>query len=315
MLNRRYLRVKVLQSLYAFLMTANDNLAEGEKLLLFNFKKLTELSILQLSLLLEIIDFSEKRIEEAKGKFFPTQEELTPNLRFVENRFLKQLRNNRNFQKQMVEFKINWAEEYELIRKLFVQINESKFFQKYLENPIDSYVEDKEIIVKIIKNIFTESELLEEFYEEKSIYWIDDYDTANVLMIKIINLFEENHDEYHLLPTLFKGKDDDDRLFMIDLFRKTALYSEEFDVMIKKKLTNWDFDRLAYMDILLIKMAICEILHFSSIPVKVTLNEYIEISKFFSTPKSKIFINGILDKLAEDFKKEKLFKKSGRGLM
>ncbi len=315
MLNRRYLRVKVLQSLYAFLMNNKDNLAEGEKLLLLNFKKLTELCIYQFSLLTEIIDYADKRQEEAKGKFFPTEEEVNPNMRFIDNRFIKQLRANRHFQKQLNEFKINWGDEHELIRKLFVKINDSKWFQKYKTNPTDNYIEDKELIVKIIQNIFTESEMLEEFYEDKSIYWTDDYDTANVLTIKTINLFEEKFDEYYLLPDLFKGKDDDDRLFMLELFRQTAIHSEEFRTIIESKLTNWDYERLAYMDILLIKMAICELLNFPSIPIKVSLNEYIEISKFFSTPKSKIFINGILDRLAIEFQKDKLIKKSGRGLM
>ncbi len=315
MLNRRYLRVKVLQSLYSFLMDENDNLAAGEKLLLFNFKKLDELTIWQFSLLFEIVDFAEKRMEDAKGKYFPTEEELNPNLKFIGNRFLKQLRLNRSFNKRLLEYKINWAEDYELIRKLYNALVDSKFFQKYQQNPEDSYFEDKELVVKIVKSIFTDSELLEEHYEEKSIYWVDDYDTANMLLIKIINIFEETFDEFHPFPEMFKGTKDEDRLFTIDLFRKTAIHCKEFDAMIESNLTNWDFDRLAYMDILLIKMAICEILHFPSIPVKVTLNEYIEISKFFSTPKSKVFINGILDKLTEDFKKAKLIKKSGRGLM
>ena len=296
-------------------MSESDNLLQGEKLLLLNFQKLNELCIYQLSLLIEIVDFAERRQEEAKGKFFPTEEELNPSMRFVENRFINQLRANRDFQKQVQQYHINWADDYELIRKLFVKVNESDFFKQYKISEEDTYEVDKDLVIKIIQNIFGECELLEDFYEEKSIYWIDDYDTANNVNVKIINLFEETKDEYFAMPTLFEGKDDDDRLFMIDLFRKTAFYSEEFRTLIETRLKNWGYDRLAYMDILLIKMAVCELLHFPTIPIKVTLNEYIEISKFFSTPKSKLFINGVLDRLTIEFQKEKLIQKTGRGLL
>jgi len=200
-----------------------------------------------------------------------------------------------------------------------LQIRESKDYIDYLGKPQSSYSDDKDIFVKIIKKHLSRSEILQFYYEEKSIYWHDDFHTANLLAIKTIKAYESSWDEFHMLPIMFgkdiEGSKNEDKEFIINLFRKTMLRSEEYEKLIDEKVKNWEMERIAVMDVLIIKMALVELLEFPSIPIKVTLNEYIELAKLYSTPKSKIFVNGILDKLIGDLKRQDKIKKVGRGLM
>lgn len=319
MLSRRHLRIKVLQALYAFTVSSNDRLDLGEKELLRSLDKLYEIYIYQLSLLIEIVNFARKRLEENKLKFFPTEDDLNPSNRFVENRLYDKLVNNIDFQGYLQKFKINWSDQEDMIRKFMAEIRESKEFKDYLSAPESSFEDDKEIFIKIYKKFLAKSEILQFYYEEKSIYWSDDFHTSNLLAIKTIKSWEPSWDNRVKLPLFFKDdsskKDDEDKEFIINLFRKTILRSDEYDKLIDEKVKNWEMDRIAIMDVLLIKMALVEILESPSIPVKVTLNEYIELAKSYSTPKSKIFVNGILDKLVVDLKNQKKIKKTGRGLM
>jgi len=315
MLSRRHLRIKALQSLYAFMQSHNDRLDYGEKELLRSLDKLYEIYIYQLSLLVEIVDYAKKRIEENSRKFYPTKEDLNPNTRFVDNRFIRQLTVNKSYNAYIDKYKISWVDEEEMIRKLYIELRNSKFYKEYMEGPDSSYDIDKDFVIKIIKKIISESDSLHFFYEEKSIYWADDFYTANYLVIKTIKGFNEKQNELTPLPTLFKNNSDEDKQFLVNLFRKVVLRSDEYFKMIEGKVKNWESDRLAVMDILLLKMALAELLEFPSIPVKVTLNEYIELSKMFSTPKSKVFINGILDKMISELKRNNEIKKTGRGLL
>jgi N utilization substance protein B len=319
MLSRRHLRIKVLQSLYAFQQSHNDRLDLGEKELLRSLDKLYEIFIYQLSLLIEIVEYARKRIEENKQKFFPTPEDLNPNTRFADNRFIHQLETNRDLLRKIDLFKINWHDSEEMIRKLLIAIRESKDFVEYMSKPESTYADDKEIFVKIVKKHLSPSELLQFYYEEKSIYWYDDFHTANLLVLKTIKGYRESWDEFHPLPAFFKDGENDqsneDKKFIKDLFRKTILNSDSYNQIIEEKVKNWEMDRIAIMDILLIKMALIELMEMPSVPVKVTLNEYIELAKLYSTPKSKIFVNGILDKMIVDLKAQKKIKKTGRGLM
>ena len=182
-----------------------------------------------------------------------------------------------------------------------------------------TYSDDKEVVQQIVKKVFTRSELLQFFYEEKNIHWSDDFYAANLLVVKTIKSYNESWDEMQRLPLLFKeqmgGGVNEDKEFLIQLFRKTIVKDDEYSILIENKVKNWEMDRIAAMDTLLIKMAIVELLEFPSIPIKVTLNEYIELAKMFSTPKSKIFINGILDKMIVELKAQKKIKKMGRGLI
>jgi transcription antitermination protein NusB len=319
MLSRRLLRIKVLQALYAHFVSENDRIDNGEKQLFVSIDKLHDLFIYQLSLLAEITDFERQRMEEAKSKHLPTAEELNPNTRFTDNRFIAQIANNRDYKRQTELLKISWADDDELIRKLNNQIRESKEFEMYLSQEKDTYDADKNFIIKIFQKFICQSELLLSIYEEKSIYWANDFDTVTILIQKTIKDFRENWDEFKPLPAVFdsngEGDTNDDRDFVKQLYRKTIIHSNEFDQIITQKADNWEYERIALMDIILLKMAMTELTEFPSIPIKVTLNEYIELSKSYSTPKSKVFINGVLDNLITDFKESKRIKKTGRGLM
>jgi N utilization substance protein B len=319
MLSRRHLRIKVLQALYAFTVSSNDRLDLGEKELLRSLDKLYEIYIYQLSLIIEIVNFARKRLEENKLKFFPTEDDLNPSTRFIENRLYEKLVNNVDFQNYIQKFRINWSDQEDMIRKFMTQIRESSDYKEYLNAPECTFEDDKEIFVKIFKKFLAKSEILQFYYEEKSIYWSDDFHASNLLAIKTIKSWESSWDDRVKLPLFFNNggskKNHEDKDFIINLFRKTILRSEEYDKLIDDKVKNWEMDRIAVMDVLLIKMALVEILESPSIPVKVTLNEYIELAKSYSTPKSKIFVNGILDKLIVDLKSQQKIKKTGRGLM
>jgi len=317
MLSRRHLRIKVLQAVYAFFQNGNTDLARGEKQLLLSIDKIHELLIYQLSFLIEVRDFTANRIEESKKKFFPTEEDLAPNMKFVENRALKQIEENRDFRRLHDKLKINWSEEQGMVRKAFLELKDSNFFEKYMSLPDDSYEADRDILARIIKKNLIGFELLEYYYESKSIYWaFDAFHTANLILMKYIKSLDAGDDENKAFPEIIDRADGgEDREFMIRLFHKTILNSDKYAVMIDEKARNWELERIALMDIILIKMALAELLEFPSIPVKVTLNEYIDISKYYSSAKSKVFINGILDKLIIDLKEKKKIKKTGRGLL
>ena len=318
MLSRRQLRIKVLQALYAFFQSKENRIDIAEKQLLKSIEKLYELYIFQLSFILEIFEYAEKRIEEAKNKFLPTESDLNPNKKFIDNKFLKQLSENKDLIKKTNDLKILWSDEKNLIRKTFLKISESNKYKDYMSSSDNSYYADKEIVIKLLKKEISENEVLKNFYEDRSIYWVDDYYAVTMLIIKTIKLFQEDWDEFVPLPSIYKTSDKDDnedRKFIIELFRKTIIHSQEYEQLIDKKTKNWELDRIAVMDIILIKMALAELLEFPNIPVKVTMNEYIELSKLYSTPKSKIFVNGILDKLIVDLNKKDLINKTGRGLM
>jgi N utilization substance protein B len=319
MLSRRHLRTKVLQSVYSFIQSGNSDIANGEKQLLKSIDKLYELYIYQLSLLIEIVDFASNRLEENKKKYIPTDEDLKPNTRFVDNKFILQIKDNKDYRRYHDKLKINWADDQEMIRKFYKSVKESKSFKKYMEEPSSSYEDDKAILIKIIKKIIAASETLEHYYDDKSVFWaFDVLYLANMMVLKTIKMYQEDWDENQALPEIFKVAADgemEDRKFILELFRKSIVHYEKNKATIAEKAKNWELDRIAIMDILLIDMALVELTEFPSIPIKVSMNEYIEISKYFSSSKSKIFINGILDKLVAELKKDKKINKVGRGLI
>ncbi len=319
MLSRRQLRIKVLQALYAFFQSDSDRMDFGEKQLFKSIDKIYELCFWQLSILIEIVDFSKGRLEGAKLKHFPTAEDLNPNTRFVENKFIEKLENNRIFQKRVDLYKISWAEQNEMIRKLYKSVIESTHYEKFMSTKAhSSFEEDKEFIILILKKVIAKSDSLKNFYEDLSIYWSDDYHSVTALVIKMINSFTEEADEYHLLPVIYKTAEDADNEdvdFVKALYRKTIINSEKLESLITEKTVNWDYDRIAIMDVIILKMALTELTEFKSVPIKVTLNEYIELSKYYSTPKSNVFVNGILDKLIADLNESREITKTGRGLM
>ncbi len=319
MLGRRHFRIKVLQSLYAYFQGGEARLEVAEKNLLLSIDKVYELYFLQLSFLLEVIHFYKFRMEESKGKFYPTDEELNPNQKLLENKVIVKLQQNQELAAMVARYKISWTEEQEMVRKIQQKLKTSKDLAEYLNSGVDSFEEDQEFVGKLFRKFIAKSGDLEYYCEERSIHWADDYDVAAVFVLKTIKLITEQFQERDSLPALLTRDSNsdaaDDRRFLLDLFRKTLNHSEEFEKLIDTRTQNWELERIALTDIILIKMALTEFLHFSQIPVKVTLNEYIEISKEFSSVKSKSFINGILDKLVTDLTEKKKIKKTGRGLM
>jgi N utilization substance protein B len=321
MLSRRHLRVKVLQALYAFFQSDSDDIAAGEKQLLKSTDKLYELYIHQLSFLIKLVDFTENRMVEAKKKFYPTEEDLNPNTRLIENRLIRQIEKNKDFLRWRDKLKINWSQEEHLFQKLLVELKNGQDFIEYTNRDQSGYNDDKELIALIVMNYLPEYELLRNFYEDQSIYWSDeDYDISVIMLIKTIKSYKEPWGPEHTLPPLFKDDDegddiDEDRQYMLKLFRYSILRSQENEKLIEEQAENWDLERIAIMDIIIMKMALTELMIFPSIPVKVTINEYIEISKSYSSIKSKLFINGILDKLVVKLKIDGRVRKTGRGLM
>jgi transcription antitermination protein NusB len=311
MISRRLLRVKALQILYAYRVSDNDNLQKTEKELIFSIEKSYDLYHLVLLLLADISIYALQRADIARSKYFPTDEEANPNTRFIDNRIIRHISESRKFSQYLETRKITWTNEEELIKNLYRTILEWDVYQEYMNSPEDSFVQDKKFISRLVAELILPNDYLQQVLEEQSIYWNDDLEFIGSMVIKTLSRWKENEP----MPILSMFSNDDDRLYVIDLFRKTILHGDEYQEMIRKFSENWDFERLALMDILIMQMAITEAIHFPSIPAKVTLNEYIEISKYYSTEKSSYFINGILDKIFLMLRTDEKIKKTGRGLI
>lgn len=311
MLNRRHLRVKVLQSLYAFLQSGNQDLAAGEKELLFGIEKIYDLYLYQFTLLGELHHQAVRTMEDNRNKRLPNSHDLNPNTRFIQNQALLMITSHGNLTELAKKRKIHWNNDLDLVRKLLSHIQKQGYYQKYMDIQQPSLEDDVEFVVRMVKKDLINFELLHHFYEENSIYWIDDWELVNKMLIKTLkNSLEMGTAGIELLD-LFK--EIEDREFARELFKRTVHNQKDFDSIISAKTQNWDIDRIALMDIIIMKMALTEILKFPEVPVKVSLNEYIELSKMYSTPKSKVFINGILDKLVEEFVKENKIHKVVKG--
>ena len=318
MLNRRFLRVKVLQQIYAYHQAEETDLLAAERRLLDSVDSLYELFIRQLTFWVEVKCFAERRIEENKNKNFPTEEDLNPNLKFVNNRVINALESNRDLQALQQKYKINWDNDREdIIRGFYNRMREYPEYQEYMKSEKDSFAYDKKLILDIIDNYMADDEVLFDFYSDKNLVFNSDYQIGLFLLWKFFNEMEASFDDNTKIPTAFKTENDetnDDKNFIVRLFCLTMKNAEEYSEMVKNNIANWDYDRIALMDRIIIFMAMTEFCQFHDIPVKVTINEYIEISKYYSTPDSRRFVNGILDKIAEQLKAEGKLIKSGRGL-
>lgn len=315
MLNRRYLRVKVFQQLYSFFITPESDKNRSELELFKSLEKIYDLYLSLLSLLVEISLSARLHLEKSKNKHLSTYEDLHPKTRFVDNRVIAAIANNSRFKKHIENKKIQWTNEVDFPAKFFKIIRQSPEFSAYMNAPEDNFINDKNFIVEIYKNYIFNSEELHSYFEEKNIHWEDDITLANISVIKTLEqLNEADSIEQSILMPLYKDEAEDSE-FARNLFRKTIIYDKEFNALISEKAANWEMERIAVADMILMKMALCELLHFENIPVKVSLNEYIEISKDYSTPQSKIFINGILDKIVIELKASGKISKKGRGLM
>lgn len=318
MINRRFLRVKVLQAVYAYLESGEDFVENGVKHLLDSIDKMKELFVWQLSFLVETKRFAENRIEENKRKNFPTEEDLNPNMRYVNNRVLAALENNRDLCKEEERLKINWADHQDIIRNYYNMMRNTEEYKEYMSDGVDNFDHDKKFIVKMINEYFAELDLLQDFYEEKSIFFVDDYHLVSSMLVKFFSEMKTTFNEHTLLPPIYKTENDrvnEDKEFVKNLFREVIRHDEEYGKLVGANTSNWEKERVCVMDMIILKMALTELCCFPYIPVKVTMNEYIEISKYFSTPKSKIFINGILDRMQKKLTAENVIVKKGIGLL
>jgi len=313
MLNRRHIRIKVLQILYAFFHSESEELTKSERDLNNSLEKAHSLYVHLLLLLVAIKKQAEDKIEKGKNKLLPTQEDLSPNTKFTYNNTLTLLAENLSLIEHFENEEVYWDENPELVGKIFRQIQESETYANYINDQNTSFLEDRKFVSAIFMEFIAANEDVHTFLEEKSIYWLDDFEVSNLAVIKTIKSLKPESDEYARLQPLFK--DEEDRTFASNLLKRTILNSSDYTKYIVETASNWDEERISDMDQLLMQMAICELLNFETIPVKVTLNEYIELSKDYSSQKSKIFINGVIDKLAIRFKEEGILKKLGRGLV
>lgn len=313
MLNRRHLRVKVLQTLYAYYQSEDKNVTKFEKALLKNIDQVNEMYIWLLNLLVDIADYTVIDADERSRKFLPTEQDLNANLRLQGNVFIDTLRKNEKFIDQSKKYHVSWSFDPEIVRQVFHKLRDSDEYQAYLSQDSHSISEDKDIIKYIFKKIILKLPIVDQAFEEKFINWQLDKEVLQALVAKTFKNFVSHNPYENKLADLTPNWDED-KEFIIDLFVLTVRHSEEYSEMIGKKTKNWEADRIALMDTLIMQLAISELLNFSSIPVKVTINEYIEMSKLFSTPKSNTFINGILDKILGELKSNGRIRKYGRGL-
>ena len=354
--NRRYLRVKVMQSVYAF-DSANQNIEQGEKSLIKSVDEVFNLYVHMLSLLLEVVEMSRKSIELKKEKRLATESDLNPELRFAYNGAALTLENNKKY--KVYSEKIDWSIESDNIKKIWKDVEEDKKYKAFMSNPRHNFQHDVEIMIYIFKNYIAVNEVILDLFEDRNIYWYDDVQMVSINVVKTLSALrpgidveevpnadeslnalklQHGSDDYHpdiikagdvltaaqenwnesisgkILTPLFKNEREDLK-FVKELYHKTILQSEASMELIEKYTKNWDIERIARLDTVIMKIAITEFTSFASIPVKVTMNEYLEISKSYSTEKSRIFINGILDKVLIDLKKEDRLNKSGLGLI
>jgi len=313
MISRRLLRIKALMILYAFNRREDDNLSQAETELLFSIGKTYDLYHYILLLILEIADIASEKIDMALQKKMPSTDDLYPNRRFVENAVVIQLKNNTALKKYLAENKLSWANNRDIPRTMYNSMISWDPFLDYMKSDERSYILDKKIIIKLVTEFFILSEDLIASFEEQSIYWNDDMDYVSAMVEKTLKKFKAGTDENNPLMPLYKNEEDKE--FVKTLFRKAVMRSKECSELIDRNTTNWEVERIALMDILVMQLAITEIIEFPEIPVKVTLNEYIEIAKYYCTSKSSTFVNGILDKVVREMINNGMFRKAGRGLV
>ncbi|MXV52496.1 transcription antitermination factor NusB [Pedobacter sp. HMF7647] len=314
MLNRRHLRVKVLQTLYAYHQSENKSIKAFEKGLLQNVDEVYEMYIWMLSLFIEVADYSIRDAEERANKYRPSEEDLNASIKLNTNKFIVALRDNPDYQSAMKKYKVSWQFDPEISRTIFNSLKASPEYDAYIHQEDHSIKAEKDIIKFIFKKLILKSPAIEQVFEEQFINWPVDKEVLQALIAKTFKNFASENPRENKLAELSPNWAED-RAFILDLFSKTIVFDEQYQALISAKTKNWEADRIAMMDILLMKMAVVELVNFSSIPVKVTINEYIEISKEFSTPKSNSFINGILDKIYLELKSEGKIRKFGRGLV
>ncbi len=314
MLNRRHIRVKVMQSIYAMHQNGSDNLEKEEKFLVFSIENIQDLYLTMIAALIEIQKNEIIFLDKSAAKHLATSEEKKPNKKFVDNKFFKILIENQSIKQDLEDRKIDtWTQNNDYILLLLAAIKASDLYKNYMSNRATTFQDDKDFIIAIYEEVIAPNEKLYDYLEDKKLTWVDDIPVVNTEIVKQLRSITSEKDTNFKVPKIYK--DTEDKEYVSNLFRKTVLNEKELAQEYVDKTPNWDIDRIAEIDTIILKMAICEFLKFPSIPVKVTINEYLEIAKEYSTPKSSIFINGILDNLVKEFQLNGKLLKTGRGLM
>lgn len=307
------MRIKVLQELYALHKTDAPSIMQFEKELIRSIEKTYDLYRIVLLLLAELQEQAEQRIERSKARKLPAKEDLNPNIRFVENKTLSIIRRNWSLAQFVKESKFSWKNHPEFIKELFNGILQSELYCTYMAAQTTDFENDQKFVLDLLDEFILNNEVVDNWLEEQSIYWNDDLEYAGSMAAKTVARIKNVDGQHVPLMNKFKNQEDED--FFKTLFRKSAVNAKYYNELIQKQVDNWDVERIAFMDVIVMQMAICEMIEFPAIPIKVTLNEYLEISKYYSTDKSSVFINGILDKIIVTLKNDKIVIKTGRGLI
>jgi len=304
----------VMQSLFAMKQKESDQLDTEMKFLKNSLDQVRILFVANLDLLIALRKHAENILELNKAKRLATEEDKNPNYKFVNNALLVLLDKNEDLKEISLDENVNyWHLDDEYIKIIYNEIIESDFYEEYMASENKSYKEDRNFILDIYKHIIAPNDKLYDYYEDKKISWVDDVPLVNTALLAFLKKTKASNNEDLTLPKLVK--DQEDLEFAQDLFRKAKLHEKTFEIELEGKTPNWDKDRIAILDKIIIQLGICEFQKFPSIPVKVTINEYLEIAKEYSTPKSSVFINGILDKLSKEYKESGTLNKIGRGLL
>lgn len=317
MLSRHFLRCKVLQELYACQMESKDS-ASAMKDFEYHVTRLNELGVLQVALLPRMLEVADRVIEEGRKKFRPTQAEKTPNRKFLNNSFLVRLADNFELKKLIDQWAGCWQTHEELIREAFIDFRQQKLYCDYLSHADTDFKADKELAIGLFRYLMNREAIVTTM-QDRSLLWEDDFEQIaqyNFMMLKTLD--EAHFDAAMPWPVMYdrrQDKDEADMEFARVLLRESLAHREESNEMIRRRLQGWEFERVALMDILLVNMAIAELTNCPTIPEKVTVDEYIELSKEFSSDRSRLFINGILDKLVLELRSQGRIKKTGRGLL
>lgn len=308
MINRTLIRLKIVQLIYSFYQNGGKDINTAEKELLFSLSKAYDLYNYLLLLMVDTTKYAAELIENQEELNKIAHKDDNISHKFVENRFIKQLAVNLQLLEYLDQQKRTWMNDTDYLKKLLHDIYTSDTYIEYMNSDVDDYISDKELWRKLYKSIIMKDERIQDVLEDKSLYWNDDKEIVDTFVIKTIKRFDEQNRQYQqLLP---EYKDEEDREFAIKLFRTTILNDEDHRRLIAQSVKNWEFDRLAFMDVVIMQIAIAEILSFPLIPTAVSINEFVEIAKYYSTPKSASYVNGILDAVVKKLKRENIILKN-----
>jgi len=302
-----------MQSLYSYFLNSSNEISISEKEMIKDIRSISELQVIIISFIIELHAYATNFLEENKTKYIPSEEDLNPNIKFLNNRIIIALKEDELLNKKVSRISSFWRKnDLDIIRKVFVEIYKSQQYSDYLNNEKDDLNQDKKFIQIMLNEYILDNEIFHFILQERSIFWTDDLPFISMFVKSQINNMTESNNN-SLITDVFKNNDD--KKFAVNLFRQTINNADEFEKLIESKVKNWELERISKMDLLLIKMALTEVISFTEMPIKVSFNEYIEISKYYSTQNSKVFINGVLDKIVSQFKREGKVKKVGRGLV